>query len=171
MVLTEEATYVARRDNVSRLLGHGFPNLEETLDCAPNRATLVGYGMIEAGESNVHRIPLPPSLEHVTEPRALTVTVAWFSPVNPRHQAYRRAKLEVSALQNLERTAGVSRSSDQPSDKSATARNCFSYTVRRRQGSGICRRRACGISGPLSGASWRAGPEHSLWHCRNHRGG
>ena len=120
-------TYVARRDNVSRLLGHGFPNIEETLACAPNRATLVGYGMIEARESNVHRIPLPPSLEHVTEPRALTVTVAWFSPVNPRHQAYRRAKLEVSALQDLERTAGVNRSSGQPSDKSVP-RGTVSHT-------------------------------------------
>ena len=119
--------HIERRDNISRLLGHGFPNLEETLDCAPNRATLVGYGMIEAGESNVHRIPLPPSLEHVTEPQALTVTVAWFSPVNPRHQAYRRAKLEVSALQNLERTAGVSRSSGQPSDKSVP-RGTVSHT-------------------------------------------
>ncbi len=119
--------HVERRDNIARLLGHGFPDIEESLDCAPNRATLVGYGTIEAGESNVHRIPLPPSLEHVTEPRALTVTVAWFSPINPRHQAYRRAKLEVSALRDLKETAGVSRSSGQPSDKSVP-RGTVSHT-------------------------------------------
>ena len=119
--------HVERRDNISRLLGHGFPNLEESLACAPNRATLVGYGTIEARELNVHRIPLPPSLEHVTEPRALTVTVAWLSPINPRHQAYRRAKLEVSALGNLEQTAGVSRSGGQPSDKSVP-RGTVSHT-------------------------------------------
>ena len=46
------------------------------------------------------------------------VDVAWFSSINPRHQAYRRAKLEVSALRGLEAAAGVSRSSGQPSDKS-----------------------------------------------------
>ena len=104
-----------RRDNISRLLGYGFPNMDEAVSCAPNRATLVGYGTIAAGEANIHRIPLPPSLERVTEPRSLTVTVAWFSPVNRRHQAYRRAKLEVSAPTKLETAAGVSRSSRQPS--------------------------------------------------------
>ena len=119
--------HVERRDNISRLLGHGFPNLEESLACAPNRATLVGYGTIEARESNIHRIPLPPSLDQVTEPRALTVTVAWFSPVNPKHQAYRRAKLEVSALRSLERAAGVSRTRGQPSDKSVP-RGTVSHT-------------------------------------------
>ena len=90
-----QGKYVERRDNISRLLGYGFPNVEEALSCAPNRATLAGYGTIAAGEANIHRIPLPRSLERVTEPRTLTLTVAWFSPVNRRHQAYRRAKLEV----------------------------------------------------------------------------
>ena len=107
--------HTERRDNISRLLGYGFPNMDEALSCAPNRATLVGYGTIAAGEANIHRIPLPQSLERVTEPRMLTVTAAWFSPVNHRHQAYRRAKLEVSALPKLDVAAGVSRSAGQPS--------------------------------------------------------
>ena len=113
-----QGKHVERRDNISRLLGYGFPDIDEALACAPNRATLVGFGTIAAGEANIHRIPLPPSLERVTEPRSLIVTVAWFSPVNRRHQAYRRAKLEVSALRNLEMTAGVSRSGGQPSNHS-----------------------------------------------------
>ena len=103
-----------RRDNISRLLGYGFPNMERSLQCAPNRALLVGYGVIAAGEANIHRIPLPPSLEMIKEPRVLTITVAWFSPVNLRHMAYRRAKLEVSAVRDLDKAAGVSRSSGQP---------------------------------------------------------
>ena len=110
--------HVERRDNIARLLGYGFPNLDEARSCAPNRATLVGFGTISAREANVHRIPLPPSLDRVTEPRVLSVTVAWFSPVNRRHQAYRRAKLEVGAVRSMETTAGVKRSSGQPSDKS-----------------------------------------------------
>ena len=117
--------HVARRDNVARLLGYGFPDIDEALACAPNRATLVGYGTITAGEANVHRIPLPQSLERVTEPRTLSVTVAWFSPVNRRHQAYRRAKLEVSAIRDLETAAGVSRSSGQPSNYSVPRGTVF----------------------------------------------
>ena len=119
--------HTERRDNIARLLGFGFPDIEEALSCAPNRATLVGYGTIAAGETNVHRIPLPPSLEHVTDPRALSVTVAWFSPVNRRHQAYRRAKLEVSAVRSLETAAGVKRSTGQPSDHSVP-RGTVSHT-------------------------------------------
>ena len=117
--------HVERLDNIARLLGYGFPNVEEVLSCAPNRATLVGYGTIEAGATNIHRIPLPPSLEMVTEPRVVTVTVAWFSPINPRHQAYRRAKLEVSAATKLQSAVGVSRSGSQPSDKSVPRGTVF----------------------------------------------
>ena len=117
-----------RRDNISRLLGFGFPNMVEALSCAPNRATLVGYGTMAAGEANIHRIPLPQSLERVTEPRTLTVTVAWFSPVNRRHQAYRRAKLEVSALTDLKTAAGVSRSGGQPSSYSVPRGTVFHGT-------------------------------------------
>ena len=112
--------YIARSDNVARLLGYGFPNIDEALACAPNRATLVGYGTIAAGEANVHRIPLPQSLERVTEPRTLSVTVAWFSPVNRRHQAYRRAKLEVSPVRALKTAVGVSRLGNQPSNHSVS---------------------------------------------------
>ena len=108
-----------RRDNIARLLGHGFPKMDESLSCSPNRATFVGYGTISAGEANIHRIPLPQSLERVTEPRKITVTVAWFSPVNRRHRAYRRAKLEVSPIRDLKKTVGVNRSACQPSSHSA----------------------------------------------------
>ena len=117
--------HVERLDNVARLLGYGFPNVEEALSCTPNQATLVGYGIIEARTTNIHRVPLPPSLEMVTEPRALTITVAWFSPINPRHQAYRRAKLEVSAATDLQSAVGVKRSSGQPSDKSVPRGTVF----------------------------------------------
>ena len=104
----------ARRDNIARLLGYGFPDIDEAVACTPHRATLLGYGRISAKEAKVHRIPLPPSLERITEPRKVTVTVAWLSPVNPRHQVYRRAKLEVGAVTKLETAAGVKRSSGQP---------------------------------------------------------
>ena len=110
-----QGQHVARRDNIARLLGYGFPDVEEAISCAPNRATLVGYGTIRAREANIHRIPLPPSLEMVTEPRAITVTVAWLSPINRFHQAYRRAKLEVTDINRLPTAAGVTRASLQPS--------------------------------------------------------
>lgn len=110
--------HVARRDNIARLLGYGFPDVEEAISCAPNRATLVGFGTIRAREANIHRIPLPPSLEMVTESRVITVTVAWFSPINRFHQAYRCAKLDVTAANDFPTAAGVKRASLQPSHHS-----------------------------------------------------
>ena len=115
----------ARRDNIARLLGYGFPDIEEVVSCTPHRATLLGYGTISAREAKVHRIPLPPSLERITEPRKVTVTVAWLSPVNPRHQTYRRAKLEAGAVTNLEAAAGVKRSSGQPPHTSVSRGTVF----------------------------------------------
>ena len=84
------------------------------LACTHHRATLVGYGTIAAREVNVHRIPLPPSLERVSEPRAVTITVAWLSPVNPCHQTYRQAKLQVDSVTKLETAIGVQRIGGQP---------------------------------------------------------
>ena len=119
--------HIERRDNIARLLGFGFPEIEEAMSCAPHRATLVGYGTIAARETNVHRIPLPPSLESVSEPRAVTVTVAWLSPVNPRHRIYRQAKLEVGVVGDWNTVAGVNRASGQPSHLSVL-RGTVSHT-------------------------------------------
>jgi hypothetical protein len=116
-----QGTHVLRRDNIARLLGYGRTAVEEAMACAPHRATLVGYGEVSSADSaNLYRVPLPPSLERITEPRAVTLTLAWFSPVNPRHQAYRCAKLEAGAATKLEIAFGVKWASDQPSDKSVT---------------------------------------------------
>ena len=123
-----QGKHTERRDNIARLLGFGFPEVEEALSCTPNRATLVGYGMINTREANIHRIPLPQSLENVTEPRSLAVTVAWFSPVNRRHQAYRQAKLEVKPLQEPKDVVGVERLRSQQPPSTSVERGTVSHT-------------------------------------------
>jgi hypothetical protein len=108
-----------RRENIARLLGFGRPEINEVVECAFNRATLVGYGTVSPTEANLYRIPLPRSLERVTEPRAVTVTLAWFSPVSTRHQAYRRAKLEAGPQTNPLVVLGIERVPEQPTDAAA----------------------------------------------------
>jgi hypothetical protein len=120
-----QGTHVVRRDGIARLLGYGRAAVHETMQCAANRATMIGHGEIPAGEqAALYRIPLPPSLERVREPRAVTVSLAWFSPVNIRHQAYRRAKLEV-APDSPEDRFGVKRVAGQPSDKAIPRGSLF----------------------------------------------
>ncbi len=120
-----QGSHVVRRDGIARLLGYGRPAVHEAMECAANRATMIGFGEIPAGEqAALYRIPLPQSLERVREPRALTVSLAGFSPVNIRHQAYRQAKLEV-APDSLDTRFGVSRVAGQPSDKAAPRGSLF----------------------------------------------
>ena len=113
-----QGQHIARRDEIARLLGYGRPNVKEVLACAENRATMIGYGQISAEKTaQLYRVPLPPSLAGIKDIRALTITLAWFSPVNFRHQAYRRAKLEIKP-ENPRNIFGVDRVAAQPSDKS-----------------------------------------------------
>ena len=90
-----QGMHVARDDNVARVLGYGVPRLDQAMTCSAERATLIGYGDIHSGRTATCRVPLPPCLAGVETPRAITITLAWFSPVNVRNLAYRMAKLEV----------------------------------------------------------------------------
>ena len=122
---TGRGTHVPRRDNIARVLGYGRPIVEEAMSCTANRATLVGYGEVTAdGTAARYRVPLPGSLERVTAPRSVTLTLAWFSPVNIRHRAYRRAKLEIKP-DDFDSNVGVKRRTAQPSDKSVPRGSLF----------------------------------------------
>ena len=112
----DKRQHVARAENASRFIGFGAPNTDEVMECASNRATLVGYGMLPPDHAHSYKIPLPACLERVTEPRSLTVTVAWFSPIKPSHQSYRCVKLEASPLNPPVEVLGVERLKQQPAD-------------------------------------------------------
>lgn len=105
-------TYVARSDNVARVLGYGVPDLDEAMTCSAERATLIGFGDIRNGQTATHHLPLPPCLAGVETPRAITVTLSWFSPVNVRSIVYRLAKLEIE--RRFADTLGTARAELQP---------------------------------------------------------
>jgi hypothetical protein len=121
---TDKRRHVERGENASRFMGFGIPNVAEILDCAPNRATLVGYGALRADQAHNYRIPLPGSLEGVIDPRALTVTIAWLSPIRPGYQSYRCVKLEAAPAEPLV-SLGVERSAEQPPDVSVKKGTVF----------------------------------------------
>ena len=116
-----QGQHVARRDNIARLLGYGVPKIERVLDCTENRATLLGWGTITPNSALLYRIPLPADLDGMRTFRALTVTLAWLSPVNARHQGYRMAALDVSPGSDEKYWIVSDREAYQPTDK-ATAR-------------------------------------------------
>jgi hypothetical protein len=121
----------AKKDNVSRYVGHGVLDASRIVACTAERATLIGYGEITPGSATLCRIPLPPSLEGVLDLRSVAVTLAWFSPINPRHQGYRMVALEAKPGGDRELSLGVTRTKAQPHDK-AIARGTVFHD--RRQG-------------------------------------
>ncbi len=119
------ASHLARRDDITRLLGYGIPNIQRVLDCTENRATIVGTGAILPDSALLYRIPLPNGLDGVRALRSLTITLAWFTPVNPRHQGYRMAALDVSAGSEDKYWVAENRDACQPTDKAIVRGTVF----------------------------------------------
>ena len=117
--------HLARRDDIARLLGYGVPKIDRVIECAENRATLAGYGTVAPDSALLYRIPLPPGLEGVRALRGLTVTLAWFSPVNTRHQGYRMAALDVSPGTEEKYWITTTREPCQPTDKAVVRGTVF----------------------------------------------
>jgi hypothetical protein len=81
------------KEYVTRLLGYGVVDVERVRECTAYRATAISGGVLTKDQSHIHRFPLPQSLSGQHGRRRLTATLAWMTPVNPRHQSWRRADL------------------------------------------------------------------------------
>ena len=77
----------------SRFLGYGGVNIERVLECTELRVTMIGTDSITANKELEYRFPLPPSLSGSRTGRRLTITLAWFTPINPAHRNLRQAML------------------------------------------------------------------------------
>jgi hypothetical protein len=83
---------VARR-RLTQILGYGPVDSARLGTAARSRVVLLGAGSIGKNKRHGYRFPLPDALAATTEWRRLTLTLAWLSPVNPRSQKYRIARL------------------------------------------------------------------------------
>jgi hypothetical protein len=86
------------REAVSRIVGYGRAEPSNVLTCDENRVTALSARRIRDGEAHVYRLPLPPSLSARTDHRRITLTLAWLTPINPFHRAYRRAALAAEPI-------------------------------------------------------------------------
>jgi Subtilase family len=86
------------REAVARIAGYGHANPSGVLVCDEHRVTVLSARRITEGEAHVYRLPLPPSLNASAEHRRVTLTLAWLTPINPFHRAYRRAALTLEPL-------------------------------------------------------------------------
>jgi hypothetical protein len=80
------------KDYAGGILGYGVLRPERGLGCSASRATAIGGGMIASGQALQHEFPLPECLHTRLERRRLTVTLAWFTPINAADRKYRVAR-------------------------------------------------------------------------------
>jgi hypothetical protein len=83
------------RDHLSGFLGYGSLRPERALSCSATRATAVGGGLIHVDHRVTHRFPVPVCLQARRDWRRLTLTLAWFTPINPGDRRYRVARLRL----------------------------------------------------------------------------
>jgi hypothetical protein len=76
-----------------QFFGFGPADFERGSICTDQRVIVLGCGELGAGEAHVYNVPLPPALSAQTIGRRLAITLAWLSPINPRHRSYRVADL------------------------------------------------------------------------------
>ena len=103
------------RDEISRFLGFGCPDIGRVIDCAENRATLIGWNDIGPKETDRFTVPLPAELKGTAGFRALSVTIAWLTPITHSHRMYRLAKFEVGPGGDKKFSIGVDNAKQQPS--------------------------------------------------------
>lgn len=82
-----------RKRAISRFVGYGIADPTRVEACTAQRATVLGCGLLNQDQAHEYAFPLPIELSGSTEWRRLTITLAWLSPVNHGHRAYRQAKL------------------------------------------------------------------------------
>ena len=81
------------KEYLTRLLGYGAVDARRAQECTSFRATALGGGLLQADQAHIHRIPLPDSLNGLRVWKRLVITLAWLTPINTAHQAWRRADL------------------------------------------------------------------------------
>lgn len=81
---------------ISQHIGYGIPDINQVLECTEQRVTILGCSSIQADQVQEFRFALPPCLRGNKIKRRLILTLAWISPINPRHRKFRRAKLFIS---------------------------------------------------------------------------
>ncbi|MCC7383913.1 MAG: S8 family peptidase [Deltaproteobacteria bacterium] len=108
--LIEDRSAFKKRSLVTSFLGYGSATIERVLDCTQHRVTLVGVGSLANDRGHRFSLPIPEAFARRAMRRAV-ITLAWISPVLPRDQRYRQAKLwfdpePLKSMLRMERSDG-----------------------------------------------------------------
>ena len=98
-----------KRIATTRFLGFGSVAEGRATTATDERVTAIGWSRLARDQTDTYELPLPPSMSGKQVLKRLTVTLAWFTPINPADRRYRQAKLWVETIDHGEKLLGVSR--------------------------------------------------------------
>jgi subtilase family protein len=123
--ILKDAGESASRAAIARFLGHGRARPELAIIADDHRPVLIHAGRLGVDDTLSYDLPLPPSLAGTTVERRLTLTLAWLTPINPRHRAYRAAALDLTYVAGRDATFGER----QEVDNQAAGRGTLQHEV------------------------------------------
>ncbi len=83
-------------------IGHGLIlNEEKVLACTEQQVTLIGFGALGKDQSQIFELPLPNEISAQNISKQLTITLAWFSPLNFTSNNYRKAALYIDNIRGV----------------------------------------------------------------------
>lgn len=77
----------------AKYLGYGLVNGVRIRGCLDNQATILQCGEIKPDEKHIFKFKLPKDLNGILVPRRVIITLAWFTPIDPRSNKYRLVQL------------------------------------------------------------------------------
>ena len=80
-----------KKREIIKFLSYGEPNFDEVMLCTKKRATLIGFSKLKKDMKDVFSFPYPDNLNNMN--KKLTITLAYFSPINIKNRKYRVANL------------------------------------------------------------------------------
>lgn len=80
-------------NHLCRWIGNGIPDISRVEGCTLNRSTLLGIGKLRRDNAHIYRLMLPFDFSSQLIKRKMTVTLAYFSPMDFKKQKYRSAQL------------------------------------------------------------------------------
>ena len=88
-----EFYYDVNYQQADRWFGYGVPDFARVRYCTDSRVTGIGYGELKNNHGQEFKFPLPVNFASQSIYRKLIVTLAYFSPIAPGRQEYRKAQV------------------------------------------------------------------------------
>ena len=102
MELFYEVVGDTKKTKLLPYIGNGFIlNENKVISCTEQQVTLIGFGELGKDQSQTFELPLPNEISSQRISKQLTITLAWFSPLNFTSNKYKKAALYIDNISGV----------------------------------------------------------------------